>query len=579
MRSSSRDVLILLSIHILFMSLYHIIYPLHAPANGYFMIESIPIYFWALYASALAFHLFLLIKHYVTAKSLQILLTYMLLYLCSMRTFASLHFTGFMGSDSPNFVGLTRYWVSHDNINLTRISYGDNPGLFILSKVFISITAIDVNLYTIFIGIIWIMMVYIVFKLFALNYISAVNHEHRLSPDIIIIPLIAALSYLSLAVPFTVNFQYAPQTFSLVLLLAFFYLLARFLNKGALQDFITITVIYAVVQISHPFMFLFGIAAVALLILTKYVLKMKSLLLTTYMKSLNLEMLLSSMTMFSLTYIMYQTMLLQRRLGEVIRNILEAFRFKIPTEYFEQLATPSLPYEASYYVIALVHSIAWIIIALIIALPVLKTLASKESKYYELSIIAGSLIASILFASSLTLQEFTIRAGQILLFGILLLAIRGLVKVDHWHKARILNYITQILSLILVISSFLSIIRYTWYAQPPHLSPRDITISDVLERIMDFTRYYEKSNRLLLWNALNAYHNSRLYGTHPVTYSPIMLSSYASVQEISNYDMLWSNMLSFEILKYFGESFDVEGLYHTRSIVLNTQYMVYIYND
>ncbi|MEM2704493.1 MAG: hypothetical protein QXR45_15200, partial [Candidatus Bathyarchaeia archaeon] len=387
MRFIARDALLLCFTYLMFILLYYSIYPLHAPIKGYFMIENIPRYFWTLYVISL---ISLLIFFFNSSKPLQIALTYVLLYLCSLRTFASLHFTGFMGSDSPNYVGLTQYWVSHDNVDLSKVSYGDNPGLFILGKVIISITGLDIDLYTILIGVAWITVVHLVFRLITFKYtatfktIQLSNHNQERSLNTIV-PLVATLSYFTLAVPFVVNFQYAPQTFALVMLLIFFLIMMRFLeNPLDFRIFILVLTTYATIQVSHPFMFMFGIFTIVSLLLIKWFSKLKSSnAVFPYIKSHGFETLLSTMVILSLVYFLYQTVALQRRVGEVIKNILEVFELRFfLAEHFERLSTPAFPYyEFGYYLVAVVHSITWIIATIIIIIFVLITIVLKIPKY------------------------------------------------------------------------------------------------------------------------------------------------------------------------------------------------------
>lgn len=545
--------------------------------SGYFMIDDITTYFWALYAATLLYHLLLLDKPFVISRPLQITLTYTLLYLCSLRTFASLHFTGFMGSDSPNYVGLTQYWISHDKVDLTKVGYGDNPGLFILSKMIISVINIDTNLYTILIGITWITIVYLIFRLITKSYTvsyevnQAMNHNYK-QLLYTIAPSIATLSYFNLAVPFMVNFQYSPQTFALVLLLIFFLILISFLRRlEDLRSFTLISLIYATLLISHSFMFLFCLSTITLLNLIKLTNKLNSPLPTLYEKSSNLRILLLTMIVLSLTYIFYQTTLLQRRLGEIVKNILEAFKLEIPIWHFERLATPASPTESNYYIVSVAHSITWIIIVLFLAFPTVKTLISKDSKYYELSIIFSSLIISLLFMNP-TLQEFTIRAGQVLLFGIILLAIRGMVNVNYWHRTCILNHIMRILMIVLVISSLLATIRYTWYTQPPHLSPHDMIIVNTLNNKIDNNCVF----KILSKNALSVFYYSRNYGNLIFYSSPIFLA-FEKHFAIEEYDLiLWDRLLPYELFKYTGNELQLDMLLNQGNVVINTNGIIVI---
>lgn len=141
------------------------------------------------------------------------------------------------------------------------------------------------------------------------------------------------------------------------------------------------------------------------------------------------------------------------------------------------------------------------------------------------------------------------------------------------YLIRISKRLISPLLILLTISSLLALIRYTWYAQPPHLSPMDTIHSRILEEFMYLTGYTWDRSKLLTWNALNAYHNSRLYASYPVSYSPIMLaSSYISSHEIIGYDILWSSTLVLEINKYVGKPPSLEEIARSRSIVLNTLY-------
>ncbi len=584
MKQIARELLVLFFANSLFTITYITIYPLHAPPSGYFMIESIPRYFWAIYTvSLVSLLVFLLSKSFHIAKPLRIVLTYVLLYLCSLRTFASLHFTGFMGSDSPNFVGLTQYWASYDIVDLSKVSYGDNPGLFILGKVIISITALDVNLYTILVGIAWITIVYLVFRLVALKYTDTLklvqssnpNQEQSLNT---VVPLVATLSYFTLAVPFAVNFQYAPQTFALIMLLMFFLIMTRFLeNPVDFRILVLVLTTYATIQVSHPFMFMFSISTIISLLLIKWFSKlMSSNVVFPFIKSRKFETLLSTMVIISFMYVLYQTITLQRRVGEVIKNMLEFFELRFPIEHFERLSAPAFTYyEFSYYLVAVVHSITWIIATIIIIIFVLITIVLKIPKYYEISIVIGSLVALIPFMSTFMLQEFAVRGGQVLLFGMLLLAIKSMLIKNYIDTSRFSKHFILLLIIVLVVSSILASIRYTWYAQPPHLSPNDLIQSKILEEFMVLTKYEWSRSKLLIWNALNAYHNSRLYASYPISYSPIMLtSSNIDVHEIFNYDMLWSNILAIEISKYLRESPQPVEISCSHNVVLNTLYTI-----
>jgi len=488
-----------------------------------------------------------------------------------------------MGSDSPNFVGLTQYWASHNSVDLSKVSYGDNPGFFILGKVIISITGLDINLYTILIGVTWITIVYLVFRLITFKYtatfktIQLSNHNQEQSLNTIV-PLIATLSYFTLAVPFVVNFQYAPQTFALVMLLIFFLIMTRFLeNPLNFKIFILVLTTYAAIQVSHPFMFMFSISTIVSLLLIKWFSKLKSSnAVFPYIKSRGFETLLSTMVILSFVYVLYQTVALQRRVGEVIKNILEVFELRFLAEHFERLSTPAFPYyEFGYYLVAIVHSITWIIATIIITIFVLITIVLKIPKYYEISIVVSSLVALIPFMSTFMLQEFAVRGGQVLLFGMLLLAIKSMIIKNYRDTSRFSKHLILLLIIVLVVSSILASIRYTWYTQPPHLSPNDLIQSEILEEFMDLTKYGWSRSKLLIWNALNAYHNSRLYASYPISYSPIMLtSSNINVYEIFNYDMLWSNILIVEISKYLGESPHFVEISCSHNIVLNALYTI-----
>ncbi|MEM4889455.1 MAG: hypothetical protein QXJ64_08470 [Thermosphaera sp.] len=576
MKQEARELLALSFANLLFAITYLTIYPLHAPLNGYFMIEKIPRYFWALYViSLMSLLIFLLNKSLNSAKPLRIVLTYVLLYLCSLRTFASLHFTGFMGSDSPNFVGLTQYWASHNSVDLSKVSYGDNPGFFILGKVIISITGLDINLYTILIGVTWITIVYLVFRLITFKYtatfktIQLSNHNQEQSLNTIV-PLIATLSYFTLAVPFVVNFQYAPQTFALVMLLIFFLIMTRFLeNPLNFKIFILVLTTYAAIQVSHPFMFMFSISTIVSLLLIKWFSKLKSSnAVFPYIKSRGFETLLSTMVILSFVYVLYQTVALQRRVGEVIKNILEVFELRFLAEHFERLSTPAFPYyEFGYYLVAVVHSITWIIATIIIAIFVLITIVLKIPKYYEISIVVGSVVALIPFMSTFMLQEFAVRGGQVLLFGILLLAIKGLLNVNHLKRIEfILKYTTRFLLILLIVSSFLAMARYTWYTQPPHLSSHDMLVINILDDKIDVNSNFNIFSK----NAFSVYYCSRNYG-RPFTYctSPILLASKQHLS-IEKYDLvLWERSLTLELLKYAGNWLQLYTLIRQRDVLIN----------
>ncbi|MEM3615530.1 MAG: hypothetical protein QXX09_02655 [Candidatus Methanomethylicia archaeon] len=277
------------------------------------------------------------------------------------------------------------------------------------------------------------------------------------------------------------------------------------------------------------------------------------------------------MIVLSLTYIFYQTTLLQRRLGEIVKNILEAFKLEIPIWHFERLATPASPTESNYYIVSVAHSITWIIIVLFLAFPTVKTLISKDSKYYELSIIFSSLIISLLFMNP-TLQEFTIRAGQVLLFGIILLAIRGMVNVNYWHRTCILNHIMRILMIVLVISSLLATIRYTWYTQPPHLSPHDMIIVNTLNNKIDNNCVF----KILSKNALSVFYYSRNYGNLIFYSSPIFLA-FEKHFAIEEYDLiLWDRLLPYELFKYTGNELQLDMLLNQGNVVINTNGIIVI---
>ncbi|MEM4452719.1 MAG: hypothetical protein QW182_05910 [Thermosphaera sp.] len=483
-----------------------------------------------------------------------------------------------MGSDSPNFVGLTQYWASYDIVDLSKVSYGDNPGLFILGKVIISITALDVNLYTILVGIAWITIVYLVFRLVALKYTDTLklvqssnpNQEQSLNT---VVPLVATLSYFTLAIPFAVNFQYAPQTFALIMLLMFFLIMTRFLeNPLDFRILVLVLTTYATIQVSHPFMFMFSISTIISLLLIKWFSKlMSSNVVFPFIKSRKFETLLSTMVIISFMYVLYQTVTLQRRVGEVIKNMLEFFELRFPIEHFERLSAPAFPYyEFGYYLVAVVHSITWIIATIIIIIFVLITIVLKIPKYYEISIVIGSLVALIPFMSTFMLQEFAVRVGQVFLFGILLLAIKGLLNVNYLQGIKIiLKYVTKFLLILLTVSTLLAMVRYTWYAQPPHLSPQDIFVAITLRNTIDTVYVFN----LLSKNAFSVYYCTSNYGA-PLVYcrSPIFLASENAINDL----ILWERALVFELLKYTGSKLQLGTLLSQGIVLINANEVVLI---
>ncbi|MEM1725475.1 MAG: hypothetical protein QXW71_06915, partial [Thermoplasmata archaeon] len=573
MAKDIKNIITLFFITLLFTYTYFNVSYLYAPPNGYFIIDKIHVNFWLIYSGILLFILLLILKTFDFSKELQILLTYVMLYLCSIRAYSTLHFIGFFGTDSASFVGLTEFWLLHDRIDLGKVYYGDNPGFFILGKIFVTITKIEILTYTKFIGILLITLVYLIFKLnviyyIRLKYLENCNHQRLFN---LLIPLVIVLTYFILAVPFTVNFQYAPQTFSLVLLLYLFTNIHVLLaGKKDIRRLLIMIILYIGVQISHPFMFIFSISTVTVLFLIKIIFKSKTLLSINIVRNLDLKKFLVIMIMISLVHIIYQTVVLKRKIIEILDILFDIFVFKIPTKYIERLFVPVFPYfEKSYFYIAVIHSITWVIVASTLALFILKALLCKCSKDFELALIVGSLIASLPFTFILLLQELMPRAGQIILFGSLLLAIRGIVNINQGHRIRISYYAVKILMVTLVISSFLSLIRYSWYAQPPHLSPVDLILSDIFKYYMDYVGY-DSNRRLLLWSSLNFYHNFKHYGLYPKTYSPIMLlSSSLNVNSVSNFDILCSNMLQFELIKYFGRPLNLNELYLEHNVILS----------
>ncbi|MEM4489443.1 MAG: hypothetical protein QXK88_11755, partial [Desulfurococcaceae archaeon] len=359
----------------------------------------------------------------------------------------------------------------------------------------------------------------------------------------------------------------------------FFLIMTRFLeNPLNFKIFILVLTTYATIQVSHPFMFMFSISTIVSLLLIKWFSKLKSSnAVFPYIKSRGFETLLSTMVILSFVYVLYQTVALQRRVGEVIKNMLNVFELRFPAEYFEQLSMPAFPYyEFSYYVVAVIHSITWIVTAIVIAILVLKTFASKIPKYYELSIICGTLITSLLFMGTFMLQEFVTRVGQVLLFGILLLAIKGLLNVNYLQgikKIILLKYMAQFLFILLIVSSFLAMARYTWYVQPPHLSPRDIFVATTLRDTINTVYVFNLFSK----NAFGVYYCTSNYGA-PFVYcrSPILLIS-ENVINLENYDLiLWERVLIFEILKYTGSKLQLDTLLGQGNVPINVNEVIVI---
>ncbi|MEM4523038.1 MAG: hypothetical protein QW738_07510, partial [Nitrososphaeria archaeon] len=197
MAKDIKNIITLFFITLLFTYTYFNVSYLYAPPNGYFIIDKIHVNFWLIYSGILLFILLLILKTFDFSKELQILLTYVMLYLCSIRAYSTLHFIGFFGTDSASFVGLTEFWLLHDRIDLGKVYYGDNPGFFILGKIFVTITKIEILTYTKFIGILLITLVYLIFKLnviyyIRLKYLENCNHQRLFN---LLIPLVIVLTY------------------------------------------------------------------------------------------------------------------------------------------------------------------------------------------------------------------------------------------------------------------------------------------------------------------------------------------------------------------------------------------------
>lgn len=162
------------------------------------------------------------------------------------------------------------------------------------------------------------------------------------------------------------------------------------------------------------------------------------------------------------------------------------------------------------------------------------------------------------------------------MFGILLLAIKGLLVLNlSKGTMNVSKFMIRFLLLLLTLSPFLAMVRYTWYTQPPHLSPHDIIVANILNDKIDANSNFNIFSK----NAFTVYYCSRSCGS-PFTHcmSPIFLA-YESSLTIEKYDLiLWDQILSFELSKYVESELRLNTLLHQGDALMNTDGSILLRN-
>jgi len=566
-----KGIIVFLLCYLLFVASFSIIYPLYAPPYGYFMIEKIKPTFWLIYSFALLIYSLCIFCKGIS-RHIKLIIIYLLLLLALMRIYASLHFTGLWGGDSPRYLGLTEYYVSHDRVDFSKVIYGENPGLFILGKISILICAFsDIGLYTNIMGILWIILMHAYFRILLKMYMKEQCGSTKL---LFIFDLNSSaffLTYFSLASLFYVNFQYTPQTFALVLLIVYYSLILDYKYVRNSWNLIPITLIYIALQVSHPFFFMFVVLPLFLLLVIFSIVKRvqrtdrTSNIMNKYYRFIRYSSLISFV--ISLSYILYQTTILKKDVATILENFFSLqLGVGLPIRPLRSLATPSYPqYHETYLIIAYAHSLGWIFLFLLLILLIFKGL--KTIQELDMSIMLGAIIMGLIFSlGGGNVIDFSVRVGQIILYVLLLIAMKGFVRLVNSNYKRAKRMIVSILAITIVLA-FLGTVRYTWYSQLPHLTPQDFFVANMLGK-EEYLGHNIKLSFISSY-AFDIYYEAKIYGFYSDTsISPAYMDDIGTIYKMKT-GVLWTNELYIDILKYFNVYMRLETLQLRENIIFN----------
>jgi len=553
------DLLVLMLIAALSTISFTLAYPASIPAHGYFIIEGIPIMFWPAYSILLIINYYFIVSRKVH-KVIKILSYYLLSLFALIRMFITPYVSGVFGSDSPTYIGLVDYWISNDIINLQKTAYGDDPGLFIVAKVFNCVTELNTKYLTFILALLWTFFIFMAFRLFVLKHQGKRN---TVSYDTEVITLWMSLSYFLLTVFFIVNFQFAPQSFALTLLILSF---SFTYNKSDITtpDIILVTILFFALLVSHPFMYVFLIISIGLMY---FILKIKGIFPRIFSKLIQKDfnktfvgktlVIMMVFIISSIIYILYLTYILKVKLSDAI---LRAFKHPLYTtalEHYRVITTPSFPeYHLLYLAITYALYIGLVILTIYITFFALIGLKRRTCKLYELTIILASLIW--LPPSLIVMGGLSLRGLQVLLLGLLLLAMHGIfVKKNNTIMLKMIN-------LMLIVLAILSNVKYTWYVQPPCLSDSDVLFADVFNMLS-----IDQGQKILSHVGFSGYYNGKFTGNPLARF----INPYLALKLGCDVNKIWilrSNRLIIESNKYGYLIPNYLRLIRDRSIVFST---------
>jgi len=542
-------------------------YPASIPAHGYFIIEGIPIIFWPAYFILLITNYYFIVSRKVH-NVIKILSYYLLSFFALIRMFITPYVSGIFGSDSSTYIGLVDYWISNDIINLQETAYGDNPSLFIISKVFNCIAKLNIKYLTFILALLWVFLIFMAFRLFVLKH---QGRHNTVSYDTKIITSWMSLSYFLLTVFFIVNFQFAPQSFALVLLILAY---LSIYNKSNIttSDIVLVTTLFLALLVSHPFMYIFLMTSIGLMY---FMLKITNKLWPIFNKLTrrNLNKAFSKSTLIilivfitsSIIYLLYLAYRLQVKLSDVILRAFKHPLYATALEHYRIIATPLFPeYHPLYLAITYVVYIGLVILTIYITFFALIGLRIRTCKLYEISITLAPLIWVL--PSSAILGGLSLRGLQTLLLGLLLLAVHGLTLYRKKHEAMFKKVVTRLITL-----TVLANVKYMSYAHPPYFSDSDITVAELLN---DFI--IPQGNKILSHRSLHTYFNSRFTGNLFTAFTSPYWALIGNV-DVSSLWVLWSNKLELESIKHCYPLPKFSYLVKSRDLVFssNIAYLLY----
>ncbi|MEM3385518.1 MAG: hypothetical protein QXE78_08335 [Nitrososphaeria archaeon] len=464
---------------------------------------------------------------------------------------------------------MSEYWFLNLPKDLSKISYGDNPGLFIFARILHLSSSFDSKCLSLLIGGVMALLIFITFRLFILKYILK-NSLQKDLPMVNTVSSVISMSYFLLSIPFMVNFQYAPQSFALTMLILL-YMFIYYESNIKTSHLMVFNLIYSTLIILHPFIFMFVATTLIIFYLMLSLSKKLNIFKKLKIRASSSVILLAKrpLILFSIVtptiYVFYQSFLLRISFSQAILRLFSRIQFEESLKYYEQLISPSYPqYAQTYLVITYVHNLGLIILTIYLIFLSLSGIKRETCKVSEISIILTAALLAPIFA--ITSSGLETRIQQILLIGLLLLVIHGLYIINKRHLVG-----PKVLLVFLIILAFLATVKYTWYSQPPYLSYNDAIISKSLFSIIDWNNFDKK---ILSHSSLSVYFNNKYVGN---TFGPFISTAFANASDIQKTQILWSTIFELECIKYRIPLPKMSELLSNRNLLFDCCYIKLLY--